>query len=145
MIIYYTITSGILIDRSPCVNWREILKDKCPICCDTVVTLAITALNFENEEYNSNYTASFQNLEKSVFVNNRPIMKSGKGHCIWWHESRNWWIGPCENVGQNTGYAFLETDLKCPSTSNNVWTPNFGIWKEAATNEVLNGVTISIT
>ena len=42
--------------------------------------------------------ASFENINDSVFVNNRPVFMAPEDSCIWWHEDRNWWIGPCKNV-----------------------------------------------
>jgi hypothetical protein len=28
--------------------------------------------------------------------------------CVWWHQQyRHWWVGPCENVGTNSGFAYL--------------------------------------
>ena len=39
----------------------------------------------------------------------------------WHREGRHWWIGPCENVGSDDGFAYQEDDQKCPST--------FGVWK----------------
>ena len=85
-------------DRSPCIDWNVILRDKCPLCCDTVSSIEITAFNFENENYNKKFIASFENINDSVFVNNRPVFMAPEDSCIWWHEDRNWWIGPCENV-----------------------------------------------
>ncbi len=44
--------------------------------------------------------------------------------CIWWYrEYRHWWIGPCENVGTNSGYAYIYPDVRCPSPSyGSKWT-----------------------
>jgi hypothetical protein len=41
-----------------------------------------------------------------ITVNNRPVFLNGKGKCMWWHEYRHWWMGTCDNIGLNQGYAY---------------------------------------
>ena len=46
---------------------------------------------------------------------NRPIYQSDQT-CMWWHRSgRRWWIGYCEDLGTDYGFAYLEEDFNCPS------------------------------
>ena len=69
--------------------------------------------NFVNQEYNGRYHSSnfdekkFQDLENTIskFDQWPVFVKNDK--CIWWHEDRQWWMGPCENLGKNFGYAYL--------------------------------------
>jgi hypothetical protein len=62
---------------------------------------------------------------------NRPLFANGE-NCIWWFRAeRHWWIGSCENVGTNYGYAYLEDDDDCPGNYE-------GIWRSGFTNEVLS-------
>ncbi len=62
---------------------------------------------------------------------NRPLYSSDE-NCIWWFRAeRHWWIGSCENVGTNEGFAYLENDEDCPQNSGS-------IWRSGITNEVLS-------
>ena len=77
--------------------------------------------NFVNQEYNGRYYSSnfedfdekiFQDLENNEATNTIskfdqwPVfVKNDK--CIWWHEDRQWWMGPCENLGKIFGYTYL--------------------------------------
>ena len=50
---------------------------------------------------------------------NRPIftgLNAREGKCMWWYRpSRHWWIGQCEDIGQNAGFANIDEDVSCPS------------------------------
>jgi hypothetical protein len=71
----------------------------------------------------SKYSGFYTKIEYSEA--NRPIYRkdSGKGDsCIWWHKPyRHWWIGDCEQVGTNSGYAYILEDTSCPDSSNPTW------------------------
>ena len=58
-----------------------------------------------------------QIVEKTSYkVDNRPIYQSNET-CMWWHRAgRNWWIGSCEDIGSDSGYAYLKEDLSCPDS-----------------------------
>ncbi len=65
---------------------------------------------FEGEYYETDYLEA-----------NRPVYSSGE-NCIWWYRAeRNWWIGSCENVGTNNGFAYHEKDLDCPDFYEDGW------------------------
>jgi hypothetical protein len=72
---------------------------------------------------------------------NRPIYKEDKSDsCIWWHKFyRHWWIGTCENVGTNSGYAYLQEDGSCPSIPY----PNNATWRSGGTDEIIDGLKVS--
>ena len=80
--------------------------------------------------------------EKSYFANgyleaNRPIFQADD-KCIWWHyPKRNWWIGPCEKVGTNSGFAYLEEDLECPFHQPSTW-------RNCGTGEIIKDLSFSL-
>ena len=58
------------------------------------------------------------------------------GTCMWWRRpGRHWWVGSCDDVGTDAGYAYLEEDLDCP-----VGFREGGKWKRRDTNEILDGL-----
>jgi hypothetical protein len=62
---------------------------------------------------------------------NRPIYKAGDD-CVWWEKSdRRWWSGPCENVGTNSGFAYLAEDYRCPYEEP-------ATWKRGGSDEAVN-------
>ena len=53
-------------------------------------------------------------------------------NCIWWHKPyRHWWIGPCTNLGENNGFAWLEPDSLCPIQDKT------GDWRRGGSDETL--------
>jgi hypothetical protein len=69
----------------------------------------------ENKEFEEDYE-----LTKYLEAN-RPLYSNGE-NCIWWYRAeRHWWIGSCENIGTNVGFAYLEQDYDCPVNSNIIW------------------------
>jgi hypothetical protein len=62
-----------------------------------------------------------------VYIHDKII-----GKCIWWNkEYRRWWVGPCQNVGGNAGFAYINEDAPCPYTT---------IWRRGGSNEIISGV-----
>jgi len=62
-------------------------------------------------QYNGQYQFDYYS---GFLEGNRPVFQRN-GKCVWWHRQyRHWWIGPCENVGQNSGFAYIEQDVYCP-------------------------------
>ena len=53
----------------------------------------------------------FNELPK-VIVNHNRVWANNQSQCLWWHESNTWWLGSCENIGENMmgyeGYAYAE-------------------------------------
>jgi hypothetical protein len=69
-------------------------------------------------EYNGQYQFDYGN---GYLEGNRPVFQRN-GNCVWWHRQyRHWWVGPCENVGLNDGYAYLEGDNECPASHKHAW------------------------
>ena len=59
---------------------------------------------------------------QDILEANRPIFQQNET-CIWWHQpTRQWWIGPCENVGSDIAFAYIENDEACPF--NKIWQRN---------------------
>ena len=60
--------------------------------------------------------------------------------------SFNWWIGYCEYVGQDFGYAYLPGNKKCPGYRNlfsDDSSPFPNGWRRFGTNELLEAKTKS--
>ena len=52
--------------------------------------------------------------------------------CLWWHRQyHHWWIGPCDKIGKNEGYAYIDEDVSCPQG---------GIWRRGGSDEFINDV-----
>ena len=42
--------------------------------------------------------------------------------CIWWFRPcRRWWLGPCQNIGTNRGFAFIDAEVPCPHPEEERW------------------------
>ncbi len=77
----------------------------------------IKAINFPSE-YNGIY--SFDKFNGTL-EGGRPVFQRN-GKCVWWHRLyRHWWVGPCENVGKNTGFAYAKEHVDCPSYEQTWW------------------------
>ena len=90
---------GDVVDCSspPCEAYRSLCSD-CLSLCKAGLFL-----------FRSLKTDSFETLEA-----NRPVYQSDET-CMWWHRpGRHWWIGSCDDIGTDAGYAYLEKDLDCP-------------------------------
>jgi hypothetical protein len=84
-------------------------------------------------EYNGHYGLDCQNI---FLEGNRAIFEKD-GKCVWWHRQyRHWWIGPCENVGWNAGYAYAEEDFDCPDLEQT--------WRRGGSNEILHGACVLV-
>lgn len=72
-------------------------------------------------QYVGNYSAIIKLTEErnNSFVNGEPIfIDENNDNCIWKGKFNTWWIGVCDYVGENNGFAFMK-DCNCP------W-PSFG-------------------
>ena len=55
-------------------------------------------------------------------------------HCIWWHKLyRHWWVGHCDNLGENHGFAYLAPDTLCPHEGK------VGDWRRGGLDTPLEG------
>ena len=67
--------------------------------------------------------------ERGYYQNQKGIW------CIWWHRPyRHWWIGHCNQRGQNHGHAWLKPDSLCPSEGK------VGEWHRGGTDAELEGL-----
>ena len=90
---------------------------------------------FTYENLSPEYDETYFYFSK-ILKANHPIFKKD-GKCIWWHQPfRYWWIGPCENVGSNTGFEYIEDDAGCPGSTN---------WRRSESDELIPNIQISVT
>ena len=84
----------------------------CTVNCEYEYCVHIVKIGYMSREYNGDYYFEFSNNVEA----HRPVyVKRSGGKCIWWHyRYRHWWVGPCENIGRNAGYAYLDEDYTCP-------------------------------
>ena len=72
-----------------------------------------------HDEYEGNYSATIavvdvDNADNVYFFNNEPIFVNENGNkCIWKQDINMWWIGNCEEIGQNKGFAYMN-NCQCP-------------------------------
>ena len=125
----------------------------CGQCCPSFKNsrcFASESLEIENlsPDYDGGYSKT-NNLEA-----NRPIfegVEEQEGKCMWWHRFyRHWWIGLCDDIGDNAGFAYIAEDLSCPSecirkVEEGVFIcPRRSItWRRGGSNEVISGVIVT--
>ena len=79
--------------------------------------------------YDGAYSSKGFSNSKQVFIKTDDDNK-----CIWWHRRyRHWWIGTCDNIGTNSGYAYISNDVQCPDASNINW-------RRGGSDEYLNNI-----
>ena len=56
-------------------------------------------------------------LKNGDLTNERDVYQheSKNENCIWWHIKHHWWIGKCDDIGQNRGHAYLNPYKSCPN------------------------------
>ena len=91
-----------------------------------------------SDEYSGTY------LPTKYLEGNRPVFQKEGGKCIWWHyQYRHWWVGPCENVGSNAGFAYLEEDFICPFGEDSFLGQNFQqTWRKGGSDDIIDDVTV---
>jgi hypothetical protein len=95
---------AIYCSEPPCENFESC---SCRICSSNNYVIVEDV----SPEYNGRYQFDYFN---GFLEGNRPVFQRN-GKCVWWHRKyRHWWIGPCENVGMNDGFAYFEQDRECP-------------------------------
>ncbi len=71
---------------------------------------------FYNFDTKHQYEAS-----KQLYVLEPDFQVQGD-KCIWWFRPcRRWWLGHCEHVGTNTGFAYIDADVVCPHPEEQRW------------------------
>lgn len=96
----------------------------------TPCTSSILVEDFDNEEYNGVYYT-----HEDLLIHNRPVYVKNDKQCLWWHRQfRHWWMGACEHIGDNQGYAWLVQDLSCPTVPQEKV-----IWRRGGNNAIIHG------
>ena len=140
---------AIYCDSNSCEDHWSCCGPSCPLFRGALSeTLEIENLS---PDYDGRYRRT-RHLEA-----NRPIFEVFHGarqndKCMWWrHFSRHWWIGLCDDIGDNAGFAYIDEDLSCPSECipevefGDFVCPERSItWRRGGSNEVINGVTVTI-
>jgi hypothetical protein len=84
------------------------------------------------------YDGAYHNDYQNIFLEGNRAVFEKNGTCVWWHRQyRHWWIGPCENVGLNVGYAYGEEDFVCPYSVKT--------WRRGGSNEILHGARVFLS
>ena len=74
-----------------------------------------------------------------VLEANRTVYQKNDS-CVWWHRGgRHWWIGHCQNIGTDSGYAYLEEDYYCPYGNGGVLK---GTWRKGDNNKIIKGIDV---
>ena len=93
-------------------------------------TLQITIyVEGSHKEYNGNYsttipiqiqvdennTTFFVDDDENIYnLNDEPFFSNENGsYCVWKQDTGVWWIGNCEDIGKDVGFAYMK-DCKCP-------------------------------
>merc|ERR1712179_93424 len=74
----------------------------------------IKIYNYVDHKYMGFYakTSKFKSRGRPVWRLNKDGKR--KDYCLWFDISNYWWVGPCRQVGSNSGLAYLENRARCP-------------------------------
>ena len=118
----------------------EDLPQACNLCkiCGKFNYFQIKKISPEYDgTYNFDYDQGFLEANRPVY---QKLLTNDK--CVWWHQQyRHWWVGPCENVGTNSGFAYLEQDFTCPISRNG----DQMIWRRGGSDDVIPDVETFIS
>jgi len=104
------------------------------------VKISLTVEGLDNyHEYRGNYSITIKlggNIENDGFINKEPIFIQEIGNnCIWKQDNGIWWIGNCDEIGNNNGFAFMN-NCHCPWPSKNDFgSCNKCIWTKYSSQE----------
>ena len=126
----------------------------CGNCCPTYRISSCESTEFlKIEKLSPDYDGIYW---KSEYLEaNRPIFggKDGrKDKCMWWqHLNRHWWIGECDAIGDNAGFAYIDEDLGCPTECRSDLEAGQDLpcnestitWRRGGSNEPVEGVIMS--
>ena len=114
--------------HSWCSHWFEkIVKISFSKCVGNEFTneslkISLTVEGLDSyDEYRGNYSITIKLAgdnedEDYSFLNNEPIFVQENGNnsnCIWKQDNGMWWIGNCDEIGNNNGFAFMN-NCDCP-------------------------------
>jgi hypothetical protein len=107
----------------------EDFKSKC-VCPDCKDNHYFRIKNL-SPEYDGTYRFDFQNK----FLQGNQTVFETNGNCVWWHQQyRHWWVGSCDNIGINAGYAYAEEDVDCPVSAK--------VWRIGGSDECIQNVEL---
>ena len=68
------------------------------------------------------YIANVKSLNDTALINGDLVFHNHEtNYCMWKQDTEIiWWIGKCENVGENFGIAYMD-DCDCPYDSSCTW------------------------
>merc|ERR1712223_2008407 len=79
--------------------------------------ISLTVEGLYSDKYGGNYVTTIKlagNIENDGFLNKEPIFIQENGNnCIWKQDNGMWWIGNCDEIGNNNGFAFMN-NCDCP-------------------------------
>ena len=148
----YTFCKGISIDceSSSCKDYVSCCRN---CSCSSITTGCSSNMTVEIENLSPDYDGRYlmaRNLEA-----NQPIfvgLDKMEGKCMWWHgQNRRWWIGLCNDIRDNVGFAYINEDLGCHSecrheeeTGYEFLCPEISsTWRRGGSNEGITGVTLT--
>ena len=103
--------------------------------------------------YDGMYHFQAKGGEYSYVEANRPIFQGideREGECMWWQrQHRHWWIGPCANIGNNAGFAYIEEDVGRPAecktdmSKDNVCSDEIKMtWRKGGSDELIQNLVL---
>lgn len=130
-----------------------LISDPCSVEYDPTVARngvgSVKVLGYEFPNYVGYYGDNFQYLSPSMVarnnsralklrvymnVNDRPVYHNDGETCIWWEKQfRHWWLGLCDQFGENNGFAYLHPDCVTPHVVKSGKN-----WKRGGSDQVLS-------
>ena len=75
----------------------------------------------DNEDIFGRYKVNVKSFNDTPLINEELVfLNEEKNYCLWKQVTEIWWIGKCENVGENFGIAYMD-DCDCPYDSSCTW------------------------
>ena len=126
-------------------------EERYPCCVPRRSGECYSRESFRIENLSPEYDGIYESTSR--LEANRPIyngLNEREEECMWWHlPTRHWWIGKCEDIGENVGYAYIDEDLSCPTycireviEETSSCTEKLPTWKSGDSNEIINGAKI---
>jgi len=134
IIIIFVSNSNVEASNSTCLQeWKSMGAQTAVgnmVTNDSIkISLTVEGLAIYNQ-YRGNYSATIKlagNDEDYGFLNNEPIFVQEIGmNCIWKQDTGMWWVGKCDEIGENKGFAFMNNcDCPWPSINDDIYDDNF--------------------
>ena len=106
-------------------------------CCERLDSYCEFETAF-NKTQNRKFNGLYSQVDDVLEANRTVYQKNDS--CVWWHRGgRHWWIGHCQNIGTDSGYAYLEEDYYCPYGNGGVLK---GTWRKGDNNKIIKGIDV---